>query len=135
MATELIFLSSAESKYSTPNITPDHHHESISPDSINQLIASRLEQRSEMGTETESCQPNTNMSMISDFEEQSNLTPKIGNPEQYISQFPQQRNHPIQNCQHFQPVPDTTESFFPDDQGPRDIFQPYDLYPFDISII
>ena len=45
MATEPIYLSSDESEYSTPNTTPDHQLECIHPDSINQLIASQLEQR------------------------------------------------------------------------------------------
>ena len=52
MATEPIYLSSDQSEDSTPNTTPDHHHESIHPDSINEIIASYLEQRSNMGTET-----------------------------------------------------------------------------------
>ena len=52
MATDPINLSSDESEYSTPNTTTDHHHESIYQDSINQLKASQLEQRSKMGTET-----------------------------------------------------------------------------------
>ena len=52
MATEPIYLWSDESEYSTPNTTPDHQLECIYPDSINQLIASQLEQRSNMGTET-----------------------------------------------------------------------------------
>ena len=39
MATEPIYLSSDESEYSTPNTIPGHHHESIYPVSINQLIA------------------------------------------------------------------------------------------------
>ena len=52
MATEAIYLSSDESEDSTPNTSPDHHHESIFLESINQLIASQLEERSNMGTET-----------------------------------------------------------------------------------
>ena len=39
-ATEPIYLSSEESDLSTPNRTPDHHHGSVYPDSITQLIAS-----------------------------------------------------------------------------------------------
>ena len=46
MATEPIYLSSDESEFSTPSTTPDHELECIYPDSINQLKASQLEQRS-----------------------------------------------------------------------------------------
>ena len=46
------YTSSDESEYSTPNTTPNHKLECIYPDLINQLIASQLEQRSNMGTET-----------------------------------------------------------------------------------
>ena len=52
MAKEPIYLSSDESEYSTPDITPDHQLECTNPDAINQLIASQLEQRSNTGTET-----------------------------------------------------------------------------------
>ena len=52
MATEPIYLSSDESEYSTPDTIPDHPADCIYPDSINQLIASQLEQRSHTGTET-----------------------------------------------------------------------------------
>ena len=76
MATEPIYLSIDESEYSTANTTPDHHHESIYIDSINHLIASQLEQRSNTGTETIFYPPTPNTSKISDDEEQSNLTPK-----------------------------------------------------------
>ena len=89
MATEPIYLPSAENEYSTPNTTPDHHHESIYPDSINQLIASQLEQRSNMGTETVLYLPTPNTSMSFDDEEQLNLTPINGNLEQKTSQIPQ----------------------------------------------
>ena len=50
-ATEPIYLSSDDSKYSTPKTTPDHQLECTYPDAINQLIASQLEQRSNTGTE------------------------------------------------------------------------------------
>ena len=43
MDTEPIDLPSDKSEYSTPSTPLDHHHESIYPDSINQLIASQLE--------------------------------------------------------------------------------------------
>ena len=98
MATEPIYLSSDESEYSTPNTTPDHQFECIYPDSINQLIASQLEQRSNMGTETIFYPPTLSTSMISDDEYLMNLTPIIGNPEQYTPQIPPRRNHPIQLC-------------------------------------
>ena len=121
MATEPIYLSNDVSKYSTPNITLDHQLECIYPDSINQLIASQLEQWSNTGTETVSYPPNPNMSMMSDDEDQMNPTPIIGNPEQYTPQIPQRRNHPIQLRQHVQPIPDTPESPPPEDQGQDDI--------------
>ena len=124
MATEPQYLSSDESEYSTPNTTPNHHHESYYPDSINQLIASQLEQRSNMGTEAVFYPPTPITSMISVDEGQSKLTPIIGNLEQYTSQIPQRHNHPIQLCQHVQPIPDTPESLPLDDQDPRNIFRP-----------
>ena len=100
MVTEPIYLLSDESEYSTPNTTPVHHHESIYPDSINQQVASQLEQRPNMGTETVFCPPTPNTSMISDDKEQSNLTPIIGHPGQYTSQMAQRRNPPKRFCQH-----------------------------------
>ena len=81
MAMEPKNLSSHESDYPTPNTTPDCHHEGIYPDSISQLIASQIEQRSNMGTETVFYPPTPNTSMISDDEEQTTLTLIIGNPE------------------------------------------------------
>ena len=110
MATEPIYLSSEESEYSTTNRSPEHHFESIFPDSINQLKASQLKQRANKGTETVFNPPTPNTSVISDDEELQNFIPKTGNPEQYTSQIPQRRNHAIQICQHLQPVPDTPES-------------------------
>ena len=95
-----MYLSSDDSEHSSPSTNPDGHHESIYPDSINQLIASQLEQRSNVDTETVFYPSTPNTSMISDDEEQSNLTPLIGDPEQYTSHIPQRRNHPIQLCQH-----------------------------------
>ena len=77
--TEPIYLSSDESEYPTPNTMPDHHHESIYPDSFNRLIASQLEKRSNMSTETVFYPPTTNTSMISDDEEEANLTPILEN--------------------------------------------------------
>ena len=125
MATEPIYLSSDESKNSTPNTTPDHQHESFYADSFNQLIASQLEQGSNMGTNTVFYLPTPNTSMTSNDEEQSNLTPIIRNPEQHKSQIPQQRNHPKQLCQFLQTVTDTPESPPPEDRGQKDIFRPY----------
>ena len=127
MATEPIYLSSDESEYSTPNTTPDHQPEYIYPDSINQLIASQLEQRSNMGTETIFYPPTPNTSMISDDEDPMNPTPIIGNPEQYTPQIPPRRNHPIQLCQHVQPIPDTPESPTPENRGQSDDFYPNNI--------
>ena len=96
MATDPIYISRDESEYSTPNTTLYHHHESIYIDSNNQLKASQLEQWSNMGTETFFYPPTPNTSMISDDDELSNLSPIIGNPEQYTTPIPQRRHHPIQ---------------------------------------
>ena len=127
MATQPIILSSDESEYSTPNTTPGHQLECFYPDSINQLIASQLEQRSNMGTETVFSPPTPNTSMISDDLDPTNPTPIVGNPEQYTPQIPQRRHHPIQLCQHVHPIPDTPESPPPEDQGPADISRPYNF--------
>ena len=124
MATEPIYLSSDESEYSTPNTTPDHQLECIYPDSINQLIASQLEQRSNMGAETIVYPPTPNASTISDDEDPMNPTPKIGNPYQYTPQIPPRRHHPIQLCQHVQPIPDTSKSPTPENRGQSDDFYP-----------
>ena len=127
VGTEPIYLPSDESEYSTPNTTPDHQLECIYPESINQLITSQLEQWSNTGTKTVFYPPTPNMSMISDDEDPMSPTPIIGNPEQYTPQIPQRRNHPIQLCQHVQPIPETPESPPPEDQSPGDIFRPYNL--------
>ena len=94
MTTRPLYLSSDESEYSTPNTSPDNHHEKNYPDSINQLIAPLLEQRSHMGTETVSFPPTPITSMISDDDEPSNFTPKNGNREQHTPHIPQQRKTP-----------------------------------------
>ena len=129
MATEPINLSSDESEYSTPNTTPDHQLECTYPDAINQLIASQLEQRSNTGADTVFYQPTPNTPMISDDEYQMNPTPIVGNPEQYTPQIPPRRNHPIQLCQHVQPIPDTPESPTPENRG-----QSNDFYPDNIPL-
>ena len=116
-------------KIQLPTQTPDHQLECIYPDAINQLIASQLEQWSNPGTETNSYPPTPNISMISDDEHQMNPTPIIGNPEQYTSQIPPRRNHPIQLCQHVQPIPDTPESPTPENRGQSD-----DSYPDNIPL-
>ena len=122
MATEPIYLSRDESEYSTPNTTPDHQLECIYPDSITQLIASQLEQRSNMGAETIVYPPTPNTSTISDDEDPMNPTPIIGNPDQYTPQIPPRRHHPIQLCQHVQPIPDTPQSPTPENHGQSDDF-------------
>ena len=124
MATDPIYLSSDESEYSTPNTTPDHQPECIYPDSINQLIAAQLEPRSNTGAETIVYPPTPNTSMISDDEDPMNPTPIIGNPEQYTPQLPPRRHHPIQLCQHVQPIPDTPQSPTPENRGQSDDFYP-----------
>ena len=124
MATEPIYLSSDESEHSTPNTTPDHQLECIYPDSINQLLASQLEQRSNMGAETIVYPPTPNTSTISDDEDPMNSTPIIGNPDQYTPQIPPRRHHPIQLCQHVQPIPDTQQSSTPENRGQSDDFYP-----------
>ena len=105
----------------------DLNEECFYIDSINQLIASQLEKRSNIGTETVFYPPTPNRSMTFDDDEQSNLTPIIGNPQQHPSRIPQRRNHPIQLCRHLQPIPDTPESPPLDYQCQSDIFRPYDL--------
>ena len=124
MATEPIYLSSDESEYSTPNTTPDHPLECIYPDSINQLIASQLEQRSIMGAETIVYPPTPNTSTISDDEDPMNPTPIIGNPDQYTPQIPPRRHHPKQLCQHVPPIPDTPQSPTPENRRQSDDFYP-----------
>ena len=129
MATEPIYLSSDESEYSTPNTTPDHQPECIYPDPINQLIASQLEQRSNMGAETTVYPPTPNTSMIPDDEDPINPTPIIRNPEQYTPQILPRRHHPIQICQYVQPIPDTPQSPTPENREQSD-----DLYPENIPL-
>ena len=124
MATEPIYLSSDESEYSTPNTTPDHQPACIYPDSINQLIASQLEQRSYIGTETIVYPPTPNTSVISDDEDPMNSAPIIGNPAQYTPQIIPRRNHPIQICQNMQPIPDTPQLPTPENRGQSDDFYP-----------
>ena len=129
MATEPIYLSSDESEYSTPNTTPNHQLECIHPDSINQLIASQLEQRSNMGAETIVYPPTPNTSIISADDDPMHPTPIIGNPDQYTPQIPPRRHHPIQLCQPVQPIPDTPQSPTPEDRGQSD-----DYYPDNIPL-
>ena len=110
MATELIYFSSDESEYSTPNSTPDHYTESHFGDSYNavsQLIASQLEQRSIIGAATVPYPLTPNASMTSGNDEQHNPTPIFGKNAPYTSYTPQRHHHPIQLCQQLQPTSDT----------------------------
>ena len=127
MAKEPIYFSSGESDYSTPNKTPDHQLECTYPEAINQLIASQMEQRSNTGTETAFYPPTPNMSMNSDDQDSMDPTSIIGNPGQYTPQIPPRRNHPIQLCQHVQPIPDTPESPTPENRGHSDNTCPDDI--------
>ena len=129
MATEPIYLSSDESEYSTPNTTPDHQLECIYPNSINRLIASQLEQRSNMGAETIVYPPTPNTPIISNDEDPMNPTPIIGNPAQDTPQIPPRRHHPIQIYQHVQPIPETPQSPTPENCGQSD-----DSYPENIPL-
>ena len=129
MATEPIYFSSDEGEYSTPNTTPDHQSECIYPNPINQLIASQLEQKPNMGAETTVYPPTPNTSMISDDEDPINPTPIIGNPEQYTPQILPRRHHPIQIRQQVQPTPDTPQSPTPENRG-----QSNDFYPENIPL-
>ena len=127
MATEPIYISSDESEYSTTNTSPDHQLERTYPDAINQLIDSQLEQRSNKGTETAFYPPTPNMSMNSDDQDPIDPTPIIGSPEQYTPQIPPRRNHPLQLCQHVQPIPDTPESPTPENCEHSDNTCPDDI--------
>ena len=129
MATEPIYLSSDENEYSTSNTTPTHQIECIYPDSINQLMASQLEQRSNMGAGAIVYPPTPNTSIISDDEDPMNPTPIIGNPEKYTPQIPPRRNHPMQLCQHVQPITDTPQSPTRENRGQSD-----DSYPDNIPL-
>ena len=82
-----------------------------------------------MGTVTVFYPPTPNTSMISEDEYQTNPTPIIGNPEQYTPQITPRRNHPIQLCQHVQPIPDTPESPTPENRGQLD-----NVYPDNIPL-
>ena len=76
-----------------------------------------MEQRSNMGAETTVYPPTPNTSTISDDDDPMNPTPIIGNPDQYTPQIPPRRHHPIQLCQHVQPIPDTPQSPTPENRG------------------
>ena len=127
MATEPIYRSSDESKYSTPSTTPDHQLECTCPDAINQLIASQFKQRSNTGTENAFYPPTPNMSMNSDDQDSIDPTPIIGNPEQNTPQIPPRRNHPIQLCQHVQSIPDMPEAPTPENREHSDNTCPDDI--------
>ena len=71
--------------------------------------------------------PTPNMSMNSDDEHPIDPTPIIGNPEQYTQQIPPRCNHPIQLCQHVQPIPDTLKSPTPENRGHSDNTCPDDI--------
>ena len=77
-----------------------------------------------MGTEIVFYTTTPSTSLITDDEDQSKLTPITGNPEQCTSQIPQRQNHPIQLCEHLQPVPDRPKSLPLEDQGQGDSFRP-----------
>ena len=65
--------------------------------------------------------------MMSDDEEQQNLTPIFGNIEQYTPFIPQRWSHTIQLCQRMQSVADTPESRNSKNQAQKDSFRPYNL--------
>ena len=77
-----------------------------------------------MGAETIVYPPTPNTSIISADDDPMNPTPIIGNPDQYTPQILPRRHHPIQLCQHVQPIPDTPQSPTPEDRGQSDDFYP-----------
>ena len=80
-----------------------------------------------MGSETIVYPPTPNTSIISDDEDPMNPTPINGNPAQYTPQIPPRRHHPIQICQHVQPIPDTPQSPTPENCGQSDDFYPENI--------
>ena len=128
--TEPIYLSSDEIEIDSlcsspipqlPNNLPDKYS------AITQLIAAQHEQMSLSGTSAPQYPTTTPTSVISDDENDDMLTPKIGNPAQFLPYTPNRNPIPLQIRHKTTPIPDTPEPLTPDNRGHSDIFRPYDI--------
>ena len=81
-----------------PNNTPDPYS------AITQLISAHHEQMSLSGTYAPQYPITPTTSLISDDEDDDMLTPKTGNPAQFLPYTPNRQRIPIQLCQQIIPI-------------------------------
>ena len=130
METQPIYLSSDESEIASPSSSPIPQLPNNVPDTysaITQLIAAQHEQMSLSGTSALQYPTTPPTSLISDDENDEELTPTIANPAQFLPYTPNRHPIPLQLCQQTTPIPDTPESPTPENRGQSDIFRPYDI--------
>ena len=104
-----------------PNNVPDTYS------AITRLMAAQHEQMSLSGTSALQYPNTPPTSLISDDENDDTLTPKIGNPAQFLPYTPNRHPLPLQLCQQITPIPDNPESPTPENRGQPDIFRPYNI--------
>ena len=130
METQPIYLSTDESEIDSPPPSPIPQLPNNVPDTysaITQLIAAHHEQTSLSGTSAPQYPITSPTSLISDDEDDDMLTPKTGNPAQFLPYTPNRHPIPTQLCQQTTPIPDTPESSTPEKRGQSDLFRPYDI--------
>ena len=130
METQTIFLSSDVSEIASPRSSPSPQLLNNVPDTysaLTQLIAAQHEQISLSGTSAPQYPTTPPTSLIYDDENDEMLTPKIGNPVQFLPYTPNRHTIPLQLCQQITTIPDTPESPTPQNRGQSDIFRPYDI--------
>ena len=130
MKSQPFYLSSDESEIDSlhpspipqlPNNTPDPYS------AITQLISAHYEQMSLSGTYAPQYPITPPTSLIFDDEDDDMLTPKTGNPAQFVPYTPNRQPIPIQLCQQIIPIPDTPESPTPENCGQSDNFRPDEI--------
>ena len=130
METQRIFLSSDESEIDSPCSSPIPQLPNNVPDPYRakpQLISAHHEQMSLSDTSAPQYPITPPTSLISDDEDDDMLTPKTGNPAQFLPYTPNRHPILIQLCQQITPIPDTPESPTPENRGQSDNFRPDEI--------
>ena len=104
-----------------PNNIPDTYN------AIAHLIAAQHEQMSLSGTSALQYATTPPTSLISDDENDEVLTPKIGNPAQFLPYILNLHPIPLQLSQQITPIPNTPESPTPENRGQTDNFRTDDI--------
>ena len=130
METQPVYLTSDESELTSPcsslipplpNNIPDTYY------AIAHILAAQHEQMSLSGTSALQYATTPPTSLISDDENYEVLTPKIGNPAQFLPYILNRHPIALQLCQQITPIPNTPKSPTPENRGQTDNFRTDDI--------